>query len=102
ERGERGLARFARHFECADLDAVEAAGEVTERGVAAGTHVGDDRRDGALHLGVGITAADEEARLVGFAQVPEGAAQRDHGISLSMRVTRMPSAPSSLSSAMVR
>src|SRR5690606_25733252 len=102
ERVERGVTRFARDLERAELDAVEPTGEVAERVVAAGAHVRDDRRDGARDLGVGVAAADEEARLVGLAQIPERTAQRDHGINLSMRVTRMPSAPSSLSSAMVR
>src|SRR5690606_26241239 len=125
ERAPSAIPRLTRHLERCDLDLVKALGHLAERGIAARMHVRDDAADCGNDRRVRSGSALEEhalrrrwQRLEHTVHCHEGAATRfapshirrathvtqihAHGINLSMRVTRMPSAPTCFSSAMMR
>ena len=119
EAGERFVPRLARHFQRLELDAVEALGHVEQLGVAARTHVGDEPGDEFAHAAVVAEIPLEEVGERAGVEVGQSAPREEHeggrargggrpvgasvahGINLSIRVTRIPSAPSSFSFAMV-
>ena len=103
---ERHLPPRLRHLELVEDDPVEPGGESAERLVTPSADRVEHARHRTPEVVSGATIPLEQLGPIRLRQPLQrpGPPQRQigHGISLSIRVTRMPSAPISLSSVMVR
>ena len=103
---ERGLPELARNFEVTKLHAIQLGRQGQERGISVAAHSLQDLRDPGLHGDIIGAASLQQRAAVRRGQSGERADvaydAAAHGISLSILVTRIPSAPSALSAAMVR
>ena len=116
EHVERASTRFARHLQLVQINAIELARERPESDVAVTPDSRQNRRDTIPYEGIGAEAALEENCSRARVEIRNRAAYCEqcvtcgrgnghrctHGMTLSMRVTRMPSPPSALRSAIVR
>jgi hypothetical protein len=115
ERVKRASTRFAWHLELTQINGIQLASEGLERHVAITPDSCENCRDAIPHVRIATEAALEENGSRARVQIrnrsaygeqriscSRGDGRAAHGITLSMRVTRSPSPPSALRSAIVR
>ena len=91
-----------RYLQALQFDAVVLARQLPQGGVAPVAHALQDGRDRGPHPGLAGRTAVQEAPALIPGHRAQGAIEGElHGISLSIAVTRIPSAPSSFSCGIV-